>query len=404
MKPAARTVLVGACALAIVGSGMFATVPAFASQHLTTRAVGSHSVHTPLTCGDVVTVDTVLHTDLVDCPDNGLVIGADGVRIDLNGHRISGDSALNEQCAPDEVCDVGIDNSAGHRDVVIKNGTLRDFAVGILVIGARDNRLTRLRVSQSLFSGLIVVDADHTEIQHSTVTANGLTTDQAGIAVFASRGTGIEHDVVSGNGDIGLFAVEGTDSSRIAHSVFADNFEAGIILEGSDNQVAKNRFRRNGDGLVVAGDGNVIRGNHVNDTLGCDGECGNAISFEGGSNNLVQGNLIKRTIWGIRLDAFTGLASDTVVRGNVVRGASIDGIVVDLNQVGPVTGTVVDRNRVFRSGDDGIDVNAEDATLTRNVANHNSDLGIEAVAGVTDDGGNRAAGNGNPLQCIGVSC
>jgi hypothetical protein len=42
--------------------------------------------------------------------------------------------------------------------------------------------------------------------------------------------------------------------------------------------------------------------------------------------------------------------------------------------------------------------------LTRNRANGNGDLGIEAVAGVTDKGGNRASGIGNPAQCQGVAC
>jgi hypothetical protein len=32
------------------------------------------------------------------------------------------------------------------------------------------------------------------------------------------------------------------------------------------------------------------------------------------------------------------------------------------------------------------------------------DLGIEAVAGVTDGGGNKVSGNGNPLQCTNVFC
>jgi hypothetical protein len=39
-----------------------------------------------------------------------------------------------------------------------------------------------------------------------------------------------------------------------------------------------------------------------------------------------------------------------------------------------------------------------------NIANQNQDLGIEAVPGVIDGGGNRAAGNGNPLQCTNVLC
>jgi hypothetical protein len=34
----------------------------------------------------------------------------------------------------------------------------------------------------------------------------------------------------------------------------------------------------------------------------------------------------------------------------------------------------------------------------------NGDLGIEAVLGVIDGGGNRAHANGNPLQCVGVIC
>ena len=34
----------------------------------------------------------------------------------------------------------------------------------------------------------------------------------------------------------------------------------------------------------------------------------------------------------------------------------------------------------------------------------NANLGIEAVTGVTDGGGNHAFGNGNPLQCLNVGC
>jgi hypothetical protein len=49
-------------------------------------------------------------------------------------------------------------------------------------------------------------------------------------------------------------------------------------------------------------------------------------------------------------------------------------------------------------------VESASTTLTRNLAVHNGDLGIEAVPGVTDGGGNRAAGNGNPAQCTNIDC
>lgn len=42
-------------------------------------------------CGDTITTDTVLQRDLVNCPDVGLVIGADNVTLNLNGHEVDGD-------------------------------------------------------------------------------------------------------------------------------------------------------------------------------------------------------------------------------------------------------------------------------------------------------------------------
>ena len=54
--------------------------------------------------------------------------------------------------------------------------------------------------------------------------------------------------------------------------------------------------------------------------------------------------------------------------------------------------------------DDGIDVDAPGTVVRSNTANDNGDLGIEAVDGVIDGGGNRASGNANPLQCFNVVC
>jgi hypothetical protein len=56
------------------------------------------------------------------------------------------------------------------------------------------------------------------------------------------------------------------------------------------------------------------------------------------------------------------------------------------------------------SYDDGIRVDSPSVTLTRNTANNNGDFGIEAVSDVIVGGGNRAFGNGNPLQCLNIFC
>ena len=44
------------------------------------------------------------------------------------------------------------------------------------------------------------------------------------------------------------------------------------------------------------------------------------------------------------------------------------------------------------------------ARLEGNVAVSNRDIGINAVAGVTDLGGNTAFSNGGPVQCLNVFC
>jgi parallel beta-helix repeat protein len=62
-----------------------------------------------------------------------------------------------------------------------------------------------------------------------------------------------------------------------------------------------------------------------------------------------------------------------------------DGILVN----GGATETLLERNTANESGHDGIEVSAAGTTVTRNSANFNHDLGIEAVPGVIDGGGKR---------------
>ena len=65
---------------------------------------------------------------------------------------------------------------------------------------------------------------------------------------------------------------------------------------------------------------------------------------------------------------------------------------------------VVKSNVANYNSGDGIEIRSAGTTVTRNTANFNGDLGIEAVPGTIDGGGNRARGNGNPAQCVGVRC
>jgi parallel beta-helix repeat protein len=77
-----------------------------------------------------------------------------------------------------------------------------------------------------------------------------------------------------------------------------------------------------------------------------------------------------------------------------------DGIIVRAEAVG----TRLRDNVANSNSDDGIDVRSATTRLRDNHADDNGDFGIDAVVGVVDLGGNTASGNGNPLQCRNVFC
>ena len=66
--------------------------------------------------------------------------------------------------------------------------------------------------------------------------------------------------------------------------------------------------------------------------------------------------------------------------------------------------TILRRNSASQSNDDGFDVEGSTTKVTKNSAVRNRDLGIEAVRGVIDGGGNIAHHNGDPRQCTHIAC
>jgi large repetitive protein len=355
-----------------------------------------------VSCGDTISSDTKLDSDLTNCPGNGIVIGADDIELDLKGHTIDGDGVLG--CDELYACDFGVDNTAGHHGVTIEHGSIRDFATAIFVFGGNHNRLRRLSSSHNILGGVLLIESPGARIEQNSISANGLTTDQAGLIVFDSSGVRIEGNSVSDNGDIGMF-LQGVDDSRVERNSVSGNPEAGVILDGNRNEVSGNRASRNGDGISVGGDSNTIVSNHVSDSFACPDGCGAGIGSTGGTGNLIARNFVARAsragIWIADFEDEGGLPTiDNVVERNLVVDAEADGVLVEST----VTDTLLKRNIAIGAGDDGIDIDSPTTSLRRNTANGNGDLGIDAVAGVTDLGGNTASGNGNPLQCQNVFC
>ena len=370
-------------------------------------------------CGRVLTQDTTLTEDVLNCPGDGLVVGADGIEVRLAGHTVDGTSAPGS---------AGI-RLAGHDGVVVRGpGLVQEFDDGVRIEGGTGNRVRDLRVTLNGV-GIHLVDADGgrvvgneasdnrgpTEGEHrgilledsdgNLLSGNTVVEDDAtGIGLLRSHRNRVEGNAANRADGSNIQLVQSNDNEVVGNNAVSSNGDA-ILLGGSRrNLVAENEVGNtsaNGIFVSASSDNRILRNRGVNND-------GDLVDLNGSSSsNLIEGNVATRYgSAGIRVGNFSGAAVGNRVRYNELTGGDFfsddieDGIYVSSF----ASQTVVRGNTTNDNGDDGIDVDSPSTTIRDNVANGNDDLGIEAVAGVTDGGGNSASGNGNPVQCTGVAC
>jgi hypothetical protein len=364
---------------AVVGAFAFTGGPALANH---------------LSCGATIVADTTLDSDLVNCPNNGIVIGAEDITLDLNGHRIHGDGTPAARCRPRrEFCDIGVLND-GHNGVTVRDGSVREFLTGVLVGKARHTRVLGVSSSRNQFFGFLIVESARSVVRRSSGSGNPAP-DGDGIGLFGSHHVRILDSSFRRN-SLGMH-VEDSTHIVIKGNLFSRTPGPGILMEADRNQVRRNRCVQN-DACMIVGPGSrnvIVRNRSYRD--------GDGFAIEKGRGNLVARNVVVRArkdgIYLALQEPPIG-GANTVVRRNLVRGSGDDGFEVrekDRN-------SLLQGNIARGAGDDGFDVQSRSTTLTGNRAVRNDDLGIKAVLGVIDGGGNRASRNGNPLQCTNVFC
>ena len=206
-----------------------------------------------VSCGDEITADTALDSDLVNCANNGIVIGADDITLDLNGHRIDGDGTESPGCDPKtEPCDFGIANE-GHDGVTVRDGSVREFGIGVLVGGARENRVLNISSSSHDSFGAAVGGSSRSVIRGGSFSRN-IAPEGDGIGLFGSDHIRIVGNQIRRNPGPGIHVFDSTEN-LIKGNRFARN---DIFLEGNRNRVTGNRSVRADLGINVSGNRNVI--------------------------------------------------------------------------------------------------------------------------------------------------
>ena len=386
-----------------------------------------------VTCGQVLTESTLVTNDLAECPEDGLVIGAPRIVVDLGGHTIDGVGL-----------GTGIAND-GHPGVTVRNGTVQQFDHGVLLLAeTRGNLLEGLTVQLNEVSGIelftVGAAAEGNEVRGNTVTGNG-----GGIAVVSGTvGTLVTGNTLTGNGG-GALVVRDSIGNRLEHNLVVGGGDLGVEIErASDNVLLENTVSGTSDGgiEVMAGShDNLVQGNAVdasgdmgilvsesnrNRVVGnvTHGMSDSGISLSGANDGVVRDNDLRFNPGGLQMDEssrnlVTGNdASETTGYGLEVGGGSFDNDVVENRANGNAAagiyvsdealeapGNRVARNTANGNGGDGILLAKGGHTVAANVTRDNVGWGISAAPGSIDGGGNVASGNGaSGGQCSGVAC
>jgi parallel beta-helix repeat protein len=283
---------------------------------------------THVSCGDVITQDTRLDSDLIDCPGDGIVMAADNITLDLGGYTIDGvttspfHGATGIAGTTTDSCPHGCS-----RGVTIENGSIQQFFIGIELNPAGASVIRRLVISDSY--GIEVGGGDGMRIVRNRVRGGSM-------FVGSSFDTVIARNQVS-NGGIGI---GGGSRGRIVGNRVVDSPYYGIrVSDASDHEIV----------------GNSVSGNKVG--IGASSSA---------YRTLIQGNFAYANVEdGIQVDC-----CESMVVRNVANANGDDGIEVTFgsDEFGP---NVVARNAANDNADLGIEASLGVTDGGHNRANGN---------------------------------
>lgn len=170
-----------------------------------------------LGCGAVISHDMKLTADVGPCPGAGLIVAADGVTLDLNGHTVVG----NPQARGDGPDAPGILLRKVHR-ATVENGTVRAFDAGVVIDGGGDNTVTAVIARDNLNYRLVT---GRNALPDDIDPKKGPFCDLGdGIAVINSANNTVKSNQVAGNGPFSGIALIGPSmANTLANNAVVDN-------------------------------------------------------------------------------------------------------------------------------------------------------------------------------------
>lgn len=192
------------------------------------------------TCGSVVTSDVTLHSDL-NCDQTGLIVAANGVTINLNGHTITHNVGNNRNNAlPGGYAGIqfaALQPSGNRANHVTINGPgeISGFDTGVAFTGTSNDKITDV-ILKGNTEGVSISGSNNIEVSVNTLSNNNY-----GVYSEGSVGDKIVFNSISGSKIAGIDFIN-TDNSMIAANNMFGNGQNGIVLDSqsTDNKIDYN--------------------------------------------------------------------------------------------------------------------------------------------------------------------
>lgn len=329
----------------------------------------------PPACGEVITTNTKLSADVGPCFGDGVIIGADGITLNLNGHSIIGDA-------------LQLDDMAGirvpiHNGVTIENGTVTGFDDGIFVNSGGGNTITNMNVHDNIGpssnpngqggfpdfgDGILLQHSAANKVLNSTISHNGIY-DGIGIFGLDANFNLIQGDTITKNtggaAGVAMSAFLELGDPRRSQSLYEnnvigntidDNNAAGITGVGNvnskylNNDIERNgldigTFPLNGIGLQPERSSNPDLNNDVenNKVIGNGNDGIEALEGANGSlikNNTVENNDANHHSYNFDLNDFSGDCATNTWTGNTYSSVGVNpSCLASTNTLAPASAT-----------------------------------------------------------------
>jgi parallel beta-helix repeat protein len=308
-------------------------------------------------CGQVITTSVTLGNSLSGCAGDGIVIGAGGITIDLNGHSIDGVGL-----------GVGVRND-GHDDVTVRNGRVTQFDYGLVLNpGTLRNTVSGITFAETEWSAMQLNAASSNQLRGNDVSAFS----DIGVHLVNGSSSNVLADNKVGLGNGESFVVEsGSDSNRLEGNTVSESSDNSVrVFASANTAIVGNKIAGGSDValMIEAAPGTVVQGN----SIGGVGDA--AVLISQGSRNVVRFNTLGQSAdAGIILSA----VGDSLVKANTMVNAGDAAVVLRDGSNGV---RVID-NRADHSSDAGIVVSDGQLNVVRGNVLHGNSVGIELSGG-----------------------